>query len=163
MKQRNESELLQIAASFCSGAERCIWDVRQKLVAAGASSEVEERIVARLLQEKFIDEARYCRCFVNDKFRFNRWGRLKIGYELRKKDIPEHVLSEAIDQIDEDVYESALYALLKEKKRTTKGRTEQDMFNKLYRFAAGRGFEGSLTIRQLKKLFNSSFDVDVDT
>jgi len=160
MKHRNESELLHIAASFCSTAERCIRDVREKLVSAGASPETENRIIARLLKEKFIDESRFCRCFVNDKFRFNRWGRIKIGYELRKKDIVAGLISEALSQIDEEAYESALYALLKEKKRTAKGRTEQDLFIKLYRFAISKGYESNLAVQQLKNLFNQSFDVD---
>jgi regulatory protein len=160
MKQRIEPEILHWAASYCSTAERCVWDVRQKIGSAGATSEMSERIIARLLEEKFIDEARYCRSFVNDKFKFNRWGRIKIGYELRKKDIATEIIEEALSQIDEEAYESALHALLKDKQRTTKGQTEQDLFNKLYRFAMSRGFESNLTVRQLKNLINKRFDVD---
>ena len=163
MKQRNEQELLHMAASYCSITERCIEDVRTKIISTGASAEVADRIIKRLLKEKFIDESRYCRSFVKDKFRFNRWGRIKLGYELRQRNIASDIISEAINSIDEDEYESALFALLKEKQRTTKGRNEQDIFNKLYRFATGRGFESSLTVRQLKKLFNTNFDVDVDS
>ena len=160
MKQRNEQEILHRVASYCSTAERCIEDVRLKIVSAGATPEMEERIIARLLQEKFIDETRFCRCFVNDKFRFNRWGRIKISYELRQKNITSELISEALSQIDEEDYKSVLHALLKEKKRTAKGQTEQDLFNKLYRFALSRGFESNLTVQQLKKLFNQCFDVD---
>ena len=160
MKQRNESEILHLAASYCSMAERCIQDVRKKTVSSGASPEMEERIIERLLKEKFIDETRYCRSFVNDKFRFNRWGRIKIEYELRQKGISADVFSEAIAEIDEEAYESVLYDLLKDKKRTAKGQNEQDVFNKLYRFALSRGFESSLIIQQLKNLFNNDFDVD---
>ena len=156
MKQRNEPEILHFAASYCSMAERCIQDVRLKIVSAGATPEMEERIITRLLKEKFIDETRYCRSFVNDKFRFNHWGRIKIGYELRQKNIDSALISSAIDQIDEQAYESVLYALLKDKKRTVKGQTEQDLFNKLYRFATGKGFESNVTVRQLKKLFNQN-------
>lgn len=160
MKHRTESEIVHLAASYCSAAERCIQDVRMKTTAAGATPEMEERIIARLLKEKLIDETRYGRCFVNDKFRFNRWGRIKIGYELRQKNIAPEIVSEALSLLDEEEYESVLYALLKDRKRTVKGRTEQDIFSKLYRFAISRGFEGNLTVRQLNKLFNQCFDVD---
>jgi len=153
MRQRNEPEILHWAASYCSLAERCIEDVRLKIVSAGATPDMEERIIARLLKEKFIDETRYCRCFVNDKFRFNRWGRIKIDYELQQKKITSEIIAEAISQIEEDEYESVLYTLLKDKKRTVKGQTEQDIYNKLYRFAMSRGFESYLTVRQLKNLF----------
>jgi regulatory protein len=152
MQQCNEQEILHLAASYCSSAERCIYDVRKKIAAVGASHEVEERIIAHLLKEKFIDEARYCLSFVNDKFRFNRWGRIKIGYELRSKDIDYMLIDEAMAIIDEDDYESVLLALLKDKQRTVKGATEQDVFAKLYRFAINRGFESDLTVRLLKKV-----------
>ena len=42
-------------------------------------------IIDRLIDEKFIDERRYCRAFVNDKLRFNHWGRVKIQAKLREK------------------------------------------------------------------------------
>jgi len=156
MKQFNEQEILHVAASYCSLAERCINDVRKKIALAGASPEIEERIISYLLKEKFIDEARYCRSFVKDKFRFNRWGRIKIDFELRSKNIAGLLINEAVAIIDEDEYESVLFTLLKEKKRTVKGKNEQDIFPKLYRFAVSRGFESSLIIRQLKKLFSKN-------
>ncbi|MDR0756619.1 MAG: RecX family transcriptional regulator, partial [Tannerella sp.] len=70
MKQIDENKLLHSTASYCSICERCISDVRKKLAAAGATQEIEKRIIERLLKEGFIDEARFCRSFVNDKFRF---------------------------------------------------------------------------------------------
>ena len=162
MKQLNEQEILHVAASYCSGSERCIQDVRKKIASTGASPETAERIIAHLLKEKFMDEARYCRSFVNDKFRFNRWGRVKIAYELRSKNMADSLIDEAITQIDEEEYESVLLALLKDKQRTVKGQTAQDVFVKLYRFAVSRGFESNLAVRQLKKRLNTSYDVDMD-
>ena len=73
---------------YCSTAERCIQDVQKKIDAAGLPPDASERIIARLLKERFIDESRFTRFFVNDKLRFNKWGRVKIGYELYKKNIP---------------------------------------------------------------------------
>ena len=155
MKPLNEQEILHLAASYCSLTERCIYDVCKKITSAGASPETTERIIAHLLKERFIDEARYSRSFVRDKFRFNHWGRIKIGYELRSKNISNLLINEALTQIDEDEYESVLFALLKEKKRTSKGRTQQDVFSKLYRFAVSKGFESDLTLRQLKKMIKT--------
>ena len=160
MKQRTESEILHLAAAYCSTAERCVQDVRQRITSLDATPEMAERIIAYLLKEKFIDESRYCRSFVNDKFKFSRWGRIKTGYELRQKGIDAAIISETISQINEEAYESVLYTLLKEKKRTTKGQTEQDVCTKLYRFAIQRGFESSLILQQLKILFHHDIDIE---
>ena len=91
MKQLNEAEMLHRAAAYCSTAERCIQDIEKKIKAAGLSQEENDRILSRLLKERFIDESRFARYFVNDKLRFNKWGRIKINHELQKKGIPSLV------------------------------------------------------------------------
>ncbi|MDR2914507.1 MAG: RecX family transcriptional regulator [Tannerella sp.] len=146
---KSESEMLNTLAKYCSQAERCLYDVRKKISAENLSEDVEKRIINRLLQEKFIDEGRFSRSFVNDKFKFNHWGRIKIIYELKKRNIKPEVYYDAIETIDEDEYVSVLTDLLKNKKRTTKGRSPQDVFQKLYRFASSRGFESPLIISVL--------------
>lgn len=156
MKQKSESELLHLAAAYCSTAERCIYDVRKKITSHGGSTEVVERIISYLVKEKFVDESRFCRSFVNDKFRFNHWGRIKINYELRKKEIASILIEDAIDNIDEESYIETLQELLKNKKRTVKGRDKQDIFSKLYRFAIGRGFENEVVAKQLSLLLKNN-------
>lgn len=156
MGQITEAEMLHRAAAYCSTAERCIQDVEKKIKAAGLSPEESEHIIARLLEEKFIDEQRFARYFVNDKLRFNKWGRIKIGYELQRKNIPAPVRQEALEGIDDTEYTSILLSLLKAKKRSTKGKDERDIYIKLLRFAAGRGFESREASRCLKQLFNGN-------
>ncbi|MDR2120261.1 MAG: RecX family transcriptional regulator [Tannerella sp.] len=161
MKQPNEIKLLHSAASYCSICERCISDVSKKLVAAGAAPEMEKRIIERLVKEDFVNESRFSRSFANDKFRFNRWGRIRIRYELQRKRIPEELISAALDEIDEEAYQASLSDLLKDRKRTVKGNSERDVFCKLYRFAVGRGFESQLVVGNLKPLFKGDYAADV--
>lgn len=156
MEPITEAEMLRRAAAYCSTAERCIQDVQKKIQAAGLTPEEGERIIARLLREKFIDEARFTGYFVNDKLRFNKWGRIKIAYELHKRNIPAPIRSEALERIDEKEYEDILLALLKAKKKSVKGKDERDIYTKLLRFAAGRGFESREAIRCLKQLFKGN-------
>lgn len=156
MKEITEPEMLHRAAAYCSAAERCIHDVQKKIDAAGFPPEASERIIARLLKERFIDESRYARFFVNDKLRFNKWGRVKIAYELYKKNIPASIKEEALAGIDKNEYRSLLLDLLKSKKKSTKGKDERDLFNKLLRFAAQRGFESRVAIDCLRQLFKGT-------
>ena len=122
MKQLSEPEMLHRAAAYCSAAERCIQDVEKKIKAAGLTGEESDRIIARLLKERFIDESRFARYFVNDKLRFNKWGRIKISYELQRKGIPADIRTEALAGIDEQEYQDILFSLLKSKKKTTRGK-----------------------------------------
>ncbi len=161
METKSEAEMLHRAAAYCSTAERCIHDVRKKIASAGLSPESEERIIARLIEEKFIDEARFCRSFVNDKLRFNEWGRIKTNYELRRKGVAQGVIDEALSQIDEDEYRRVLTDLLRRKKRTVRSVSDADLFVKLCRFAANKGYEQSLVVQCVRHLCQGgSFDDD---
>lgn len=153
-----EITILQKMAAFCSVKEYCIRDIRQKIKAADLSDDACERILKRLCVEKFIDEERYTRAFVKDKLRFSKWGRIKIKYELRGKEIPASLIEQVLNEIDETAYKTLLKDILIQKKKSTKGKNKQDVFAKLYRFAAGRGFESPLISSCLKELLNTETD-----
>ena len=158
-----ETDFLAALAGYCAQAERCIDDVRKKMKNAGLTEDAEKRIIDRLLQEKFIDERRFCRSFVNDKLKFNRWGRIKTTYELKRKNIKPEIYSEALEAIDENEYISVLSGLLKSKKHSVKGRSTQDVFQKIYRFASSRGFEPPLIVKTLQELLgNMDYDADFE-
>ncbi len=150
MTPRTEAEMLNRMAAYCSGCERCLFDVRQKLAATDLDPEACTRILNRLVEEKFIDEARYAQSFVNDKLRFNHWGRIKISGELRRKHLPATCIAEALGAIDETEYQTILRNLLKQKARSVKGKDNRDTTNRLIRFAAGRGFTLRETIACLQ-------------
>lgn len=163
MNELTEEEMLRKAAAYCAEAERCRSDVEKKIYRAGLDEEAAGRILARLEKEGFLDERRYCRFFVNDKLRFNKWGRIKIGLELRKKGIPSATCEEALRNIEEEEYILTMRQLLRAKKRTTRGKDERDCFYKLLRFAAGRGFEPALAGKCLRELFDGEdYDAVLD-
>jgi regulatory protein len=137
----SEQEWLQRLAAYCTAAERCAEDVRRKLHGSGLSAEAEERVIARLRAEKFIDEERYCRSFVHDKLRFNRWGRIKISAELHQRRLPSESVSAVLAAIDPDEYAGVLYAVLQAKRRSLRNKDTHDTWHKLLRFALSHGFE----------------------
>lgn len=155
MKKMDEEEMLHRMAAYCSSAERCEQDVRQKLMKAELDSEAVARIMNRLRQEKFIDETRFARAFVNDKFRFNRWGKYKIRCELLRKGISEERIELALaSSLASDEYEQALMELLKAKMKSVKAKDDRDRYYKLLRFALGRGFlpaEAGACLKRLLK------------
>lgn len=160
MKEVNEQEMLRRMAAYCSSAERCVQEVRKKLEVTTLQPEEADRIVARLLHEGFLDEQRFARAFVNDKFRFNHWGKVKIGYELRKKAIPPAYIEDALESLSEESYMSDLAALLKTKLKTLKAKDDRERYYKLLRFAAGRGFSVQEANVCIRKLLNNTEDYE---
>lgn len=149
MKQLTPGEALNKAAAYCTLCERCISEVSAKLAAWGVPHGELHEIIERLQQEGFIDEARYCRAFVNDKVRFNRWGRIKIRAALSEKRLPRELVNEAIDNINEEEYMSALAEVIAAKRRELKGKDDYVAQQKIMRYAAGRGYEPSLIMKAI--------------
>lgn len=135
------TQALSKAMDLCSKAEKCVSDIQAKLNEWGVEHSDSRKIIATLIVEKFIDEERYARYFVRDKFRFNQWGRIKIVFMLKSKNIPSPLIDEALFEIDDEAYHELLQKLLKEKSKKTKFINEYDKKGKLIRFAQSRGFE----------------------
>ncbi len=149
MKELTAQEAFDKAAACCSGAEHCLSDIRKKLDKWNLGKERQEEVLARLQAEKFIDEARFSRCFVRDKFRCNRWGRVKIMQALRLKNIPDACCREALAEIEEEEYLRTLRKVLQVKARGLKAGSDHERNGKLIRFALGRGFEMDVITRCL--------------
>lgn len=129
------------AAALCSRSEKCISDIETKLYQWKLPAKQHEIVIKQLTEEKFIDESRFTSFFVRDKFRFNKWGKVKIAYQLSSKGIAKQIISEALDQINADEYESTLKELIQQKERSLKYKDEWDKKQKLLRFVVSRGFE----------------------
>jgi regulatory protein len=160
MREREESKWLQRMAGYCSLAERCEEQIRGKLARGGLSQEVIQRIIDRLTEEKFIDQGRYCRSFVNDKLRLNRWGRVRIATELRQRELPSVLIAEAIATIDLEEYREILDSLLIEKSKSVQSKDLRERYYKLLRYVVARGFEPSVAVERLRRLEFGEGEVD---
>lgn len=140
-KKEDESKAFNRMAGLCAKREYCVFDIKTKLMRSDIETESVERIIEQLKNEKYIDELRFARSFINDKIRFNKWGRIKIDFALKQKRIPQSIISEAFQDFSNKQLNDSLEDVLRVKWKTIKGKTEQDKRNKLIRFALGRGFE----------------------
>ena len=141
MKPLSPTEALAKAASFCSKGEHCIADVNEKLRQWGIEGKEAQEIVKHLCQQGFIDEDRYIKAYINDKYRFAKWGRIKIEQGLRQKQIPSPKIRPLMDKIiDLEEYMQILRDLLQQKRKTLKEQDDYTLKGKLIRFALQRGF-----------------------
>ena len=144
-----DKQWLNSMMAYCSRSEHCVFDVIEKLSAAAVSEDDANEIVQELIRLGYIDELRYARAFVNDKFRFNKWGKIKIAHVLRQKKVASNVIQEALDTIDDEAYNQVLMQLIESKKKTTKATATQQRAA-VMRFALSRGFEYETIMRLLR-------------
>lgn len=147
-----EKEALNLAMKLCSKKEYASGDMLNKLREWELTDESAQKVISGLIREKFIDDRRYARAFVNDKLRFSKWGKIKISYMLRQKGIPADIISETLNSIDTGNYEEILYSELLKKAKTLKAENEYEFRGKLIQFATGRGFEYDIASKLAEKL-----------
>ena len=145
-------------AALSAQAEHCRQNTLNKMKRWGLDEGVKDRIISRLVKERFVDDERYARAFVKDKVRYNKWGRRKIQQALWMKRIDEHIQQQVLDEIEEREYLEVLRPLLKQKRKSVKAQNDYELNQKLIRFALGRGF----TFDVIRQCINVDETMDFD-
>ena len=154
MKEISEQEAYLQLAALCAQAEHCQHEMKEKMRRWGLADDVRQRVTDRLVKERYVDDERFARAFVNDKIKYNKWGRRKVQQALWLKHIDDEIQKRVLDDIDDEDYLNVLRPLLKQKRKSLKAASDYELNQKLVRFAYGRGFTFDI-IRQC-------LDVDED-
>lgn len=140
MKQLSEEEARLRLTALCAQGEHCSYEMEEKLRKWGISEEAQARIMAHLINERYIDDERYCRAYIRDKIHYSKWGRRKIEQGLYMKRIDRSLSSAALDEVDDEEYLQVLRPMLKAKWRTIKAGSDYERSGKLIKYALSRGF-----------------------
>lgn len=145
-KMKPEQALMRLE-SLCARSEQSTWELRQKLMRWGIDDAVSGKIMVQLEKTKFVDDCRFAHAYCRDKFRFSRWGKVKITNGLIQKRISKEYINDALMEIDEQEYEQTLLELLKQKAKTIEDVCSYDGKTRLFRFGVSRGFEPSMVVK----------------
>lgn len=151
-KLPTEEELYTKFSRLCATTEYAPADIKLKVLRSGLDIDIAERLIDRLIDENFINEERYVRAFVHDKFEFNHWGRRKIALALAQKGLRGSFVQEILKNIDDKEYTSVLTDILRTKAKSVNAATEQERFYKLLNFAVSRGFEPDVAYKVVEKI-----------
>lgn len=140
-KEMTLQQVLQKLTALCARSEHCQQEMLDKMRRWEVADSVQAEAMAYLIREKYVDDARYARFFINDKVKYNKWGRRKVEQALRMKHIDESISRPLLDEImSAEDYLEILVPLLISKRRTVKFSSDYELRMKLIRFALQRGF-----------------------
>lgn len=137
---------------YCAYQDRCTKEVDLKLTQWKVSPVKIKKVLSQLKEDGFIDEERYARIFVRSKFHINKWGRVKIRYELRGRSIPENLIAKAMGEIGEDDYMRTIRELIIKKNKEINSGKHLNIREKIITFVTGKGFEFDLISKVLTEL-----------
>ena len=143
-KNLTKEQALQKLKHYCAYQERCHSEVKEKLYSLGVWKKDHDEIMATLIEENYLNEERFAIAFAGGKFRIKHWGRVKIKYELKQKQVTEYCIRKALNQIDEEEYKKILTKLAEKKYASLKSEQYLVRKKKTMNHLIGKGFEIAL-------------------
>ena len=150
MLTKIQEEIYDKAAVLCSRSEKSAAAIRKKLVEWGLKHDETDEVIEKLIEENFINDVRYACSYVRDKFRFNKWGKIKITFNLKAENISSEIIQQALEGINDEDYYNTLTELVVSKNKSVKAVNVYDRKSKLLRFAQSRGFESGIILEVLE-------------
>ena len=121
ISDKEEKKVLERLQRQCARAESCTADVRRKaLKALEGDAEAADRIVLSLVEDRFVDDARYAAAFAREKSSLQGWGAVKIRFLLRGKGISDEIIAGALQEVDPAKAASKLEKLAADRYRILK-------------------------------------------
>ena len=148
------AQALQKAKHYCAYQERSHYETAAKLYGFGLYRTEIEQILSQLIEEGYLNEERYAIHFAGGKFRVNKWGKVKIKYQLQQKKVSSYSIKKALHEIDEQVYTETLQKLAADKWTSLKNEQYINRVSKTTQYLLQKGFESELisqTVAGIKK------------
>lgn len=145
-------QALQKLRQYCAYQERSHAEVKQKLWDLGVRRAEHDEIISTLIEEDYLNEERFAKAFAGGKFRMKDWGRKKIYYALREKQVSEYNIKKAMKEIDDEDYKQTLKELAEKKYGLLKGEQYLVRKKKTMDYLMQKGYEADLVTRAVNEI-----------
>jgi len=126
--------------------------VRQRLGRREHDPEIIDEAIARLREERAIDDRRVAEAIARTETSIRKRGKLRVKRKIESAGISSSVAKQALDEAFADLDADALLdAALARRLRHGKGIADDREFNRLYRYLIGQGFESDKALTALKR------------
>ncbi|MBO9570706.1 MAG: RecX family transcriptional regulator [Chitinophagaceae bacterium] len=152
-KRLTPEQAYQKIKHYCGYQERSHAEVREKLYSLGIWKNDIDTLISRLIEEDYLNETRFAESFVGGKFRMKQWGRVKIKYELKQKQVSEYNIKKAMKVIDEENYLKAFNKLFAEKAKSLSAeKNVPTKKRKILDYMIQKGYERDMIMNKLNEL-----------
>ncbi|HZR24459.1 MAG TPA: regulatory protein RecX [Vicinamibacterales bacterium] len=126
--------------------------VRQRLRRKGHDEEAIDDAVARLREERAIDDSRVAEAIARTETSIKRRGKMRVRLQIERAGISKSAAKKAIDEVfesidDEELLEASLAKRLRGREKIADDRE----FQRLYRYLIGQGFDHDRVMRALQQ------------
>jgi regulatory protein len=124
--------------------------VRQRLARKGHDRDAIDAAIARLREERALDDARVAEAIARTETSVRRRGKLRVRMQIERAGIAKATAKRAVDEVFETIDDAALLeASLGKRLRTRKTIADDREFQRLYRYLIGQGFDSDRVLAAL--------------
>ena len=131
------------AVYFLKFRQRSVKEMQDYLKKKNVPEEMSKRVIAKLLEDKFLNDVSFAREWIESRARFRPKGRRVVEMELKQKGIPNDIIEEVFsDEPSEDVPDEKeqLKRLVEQRIGRYEGMTRNEIYQKLGAYLGRRGF-----------------------
>jgi len=124
--------------------------VRQRLARKGHDREAIDEAIARLREERALDDARTAEAIARTETSIRRRGKVRVRLQIERAGIAKATAKRAVDEVFDTIDDDALMEASLTRRLRGRDRIADDReFQRLYRYLIGQGFESDRVLRAL--------------
>ena len=151
-KTKTAEQALNALMRLCSKAEKSSGDALRLMYTWGVPMAERRGVLQKLIELRFIDDARYAEAYTREKSAIAGWGARKIAQHLYQKGIAKEIVERTLATLQGDDQRAMLEKRLQRKLPSVKAANDYELRGKLLRYALGLGYDYDMVILVIDKV-----------
>lgn len=151
-KTKTAEQALNALMRLCSKAEKSSGDALRLMYTWGVPMAERQGVLQKLIELRFIDDARYAEAYTREKSAIAGWGARKIAQHLYQKGIAKEIVERTLATLQGDDQCAMLEKRLQRKLPSVKATNDYELRGKLLRYALGLGYDYDMVISVIDKV-----------
>lgn len=154
----NKKQVLEKILKKIKKREHSEFEIKNLLKRENISDNDAEEIMMLLKKNDLINDLRFTRAFVHDKFYLNKWGKEKIVSSLKQHKISDEIINDALKDIDINDYYETFKKLAINKLKGIKAEELYAKKIKVIKFLITKGLSYEDATKITDTIFNEQLD-----
>lgn len=160
-KFADESDLYAAALRALMRRAHSVHEMKKYLKQRAENADDADRVLQRLRERNYIDDARYARDYARAHAQTRKQGKFRIARELRTRGVPDRHIEAALEAVFADADEKALVrARMERKLRNVRGPLDEKKRASIYRSLLRAGFSADAIRAELRSFGAASAGSD---
>ena len=151
-KTKTAEQALNALMRLCSKAEKSSGDALRLMYTWGVPMAERQGVLQKLIELRFIDDARFAEAYTREKSAIAGWGARKIAQYLYQKGVAKEIVERTIATLEGDDQRAMLEKRLQRKLPSVKAANDYELRGKLLRYALGLGYDYDMVISVIDKV-----------